>query len=110
MNTYTDAEILRYMSFNPELSVRDIATELGIPSLAVGQAQHNKMIRVFSRYRNSVLWATPGYQTDGRNWLDNRNFLEGMKRVEAGETGVYESLVKIYKISVDKADQLRAVN
>ena len=110
LNSYTNTEILRHMDLNPELSVSDIAKDLGISSLSVGQAQHSKMIRVYSRYRNSVLWGTPGYKTDGRNWLDNRNFLEGMKRVEAGEKEVYEQLVKVYKISAEKADQLRAVN
>lgn len=105
---YTDSEIIRYMKLNPELNIMQIANELEIPTLQVGQVQHSLMAKCLNAVRCSHLWNVPYYRIDPRSWLTKQQLKVALLRVENGEKGIYESLSKTYRISVDYKEQLLA--
>lgn len=98
-NKYTDAQILQFMATNTDLDVAGTAAALGIETIQVGQAQHNKMKKIFSKYRNSLQWVRPGYYQDTRSFLNKLQLQTALNKINAGHEGVIEKYSSDFKIS-----------
>lgn len=107
-NTYTNTEILNYMDLNPELSVLEISAELGISSISVSQAQHEKMKIVLAKYRKSENWGIDGYRLDPRPWMNIQQFSDTLAKIEDNQDGVYDDACKDFRIAAGFRSQLKA--
>lgn len=97
------------MKLNPDLNIYQISDELMIPVIKISEAQHAVMAKCLHAIRYSPLWNVPYYRVDPRNWLSTQQLKAALLKIENGEKGVYEALLKSYRISPEYKKQLLAV-
>lgn len=80
------------------MNIYQVASTLGLTSRQVSEAQHEHLATVLAKYRNSKLWDTRGYNTNGLPWMKKEEHREALKLIEAGEKDVVKRLLLNYRI------------
>jgi hypothetical protein len=93
--------IIATLKANPRMNIYQVAQMLGMDNIQVSKAQHQYLSATLSRYRNSKLWDTPGYNSNGLPWLKIKDHREALKLIEAGEKDVVKRLLIKYRIPME---------